>query len=220
MINFFKKPKQKATFYRSNEEWVNALSNQPDELAISELRQILIRGLKPALNKYVDRELNQFVEDVAQDALLKILSNVHTFRGESQFVSWAMKIAVREGLSELRRKKWQDISIGDLAGSDPEEEGAEINSRIFATNDPEPDRTTNQNMVLEKVINVIEQELSEKQKTAIMSLMVHEIPVTVVAEQMEVTRNALYKLVHDARLNLKNKMEAEGINPDEMLKEL
>ena len=220
MINLFKSPKKKIKSYRSNEEWVKSLSDQPDEFAISDLRQILIRGLKPALNKYVDRELNQFVEDVAQDALLKILANVHTFRGESRFVSWAMKIAVREGLSELRRKKWQDISIGDLAGTDPEEEGAEINSRIFATNDPEPDQSTHQNMVLEKVISMIENELSEKQKTAIMALMVHEIPVTVVAEQMGVTRNALYKLVHDARLNLKNKMMAEGMNPDDMLKDL
>jgi hypothetical protein len=32
--------------------------------------------------------------------------------------------------------------------------------------------------------------------------------------------NTLYKLVHDARLNLKKKMEAKGIDPEKMLKEL
>ena len=220
MINWFKRRKQEAKSYRTNEEWVESLSNPPDEDAVDDLRRYLIRGLKPALYKYVDRELDQFVEDVAQDALLKILDKIDTFRGESKFVSWAMKIAVREGLSELRRKKWQDISIGDLAGSDPEEEGSEINSEVFATDDPDPDDTTHEKMMLKKVMGIIEEELSEKQKKAIMLLMVQGMPVTVVAEQMGVTRNALYKLVHDARLNLKKKMGAQGIDPEKMLKQL
>lgn len=105
MLNWFKKRSQKAQTGRSNDEWVQSLTAPPDEQALVELRQLLIRGLKPALYKYIDRELDTFVEDVAQDALLKILAKVHTFRGESRFISWAMKIAVREGLSELRRKK-------------------------------------------------------------------------------------------------------------------
>ena len=220
MINWFKRRKQKAKSYRTNEEWVESLSNPSDEDAVDDLRRYLIRGLKPALYKYVDRELDQFVEDIAQDALLKILDKIDTFRGESKFVSWAMKIAVREGLSELRRKKWQDISIGDLAGSDPEEEGSEINSEVFSTDDPGPDETTHEKMMLKKVMGIVEEELSEKQKKAIMLLMVQGMPVTVVAEQMGVTRNALYKLVHDARLNLKKKMGAQGIDPEKMLKQL
>jgi len=220
MINWLNRRRQSEKAYRTNDDWVNSLSAPPDELAIKKLRAILVRGLKPALRKYVDQELEQFVEDVAQDALLKILANVDTFRAESKFITWAMKIAVREGLSELRRKKWQDISLNDLAGSDSENRRFEINSELFTNNDPKPDRETHQNMILEKVIHIIENELSEKQKTAIIALKIKEIPITVVADQMGVKRNALYKLVHDARLNLKNKMLADGINPADILKEL
>ncbi len=54
------------------------LSAPADETAIAELRQILVRGLKPALHQYVDYELDQFAEDIAQDALLKILANLET----------------------------------------------------------------------------------------------------------------------------------------------
>lgn len=75
-------------------------------------------------------------------------------------------------------------------------------------------------MILSKVLDIIENELSEKQKQAITAIMVHGISLTVVAEQMGTTRNALYKLIHDARVNLKKKMEAEGMDPDEILKEL
>ncbi|MFU8859282.1 MAG: RNA polymerase sigma factor [Cyclonatronaceae bacterium] len=204
---------------RSNEDWVALLSTPHDEKAISELRAILIRGLKPALNKYVDRDPDAFVEDVAQDALLKILDNIHTFKGESRFHAWALKIAVREGLSELRRKKWSDISINDLAGS-KNEDNREITDHRFASSDPAPDRVTHEGMMLNMVLTMIDEELSDKQKMAITSLMIHNMPISVVAEQMGVKRNALYKLVHDARLNLKNKMREKGINTDVFLNEM
>lgn len=47
--------------------------------------------------------------------------------------------------------------------------------------------------------------------------MIDQIPMTVVADMMDSNRNAIYKLVHDARMKLKQSMEAEGINPDEIL---
>jgi len=34
---------------------------------------------------------------------------------------------------------------------------------------------------------------------------------------MNMKRNALYKLLHDARLRLKKSMAAEGFNPEEIL---
>ena len=39
------------------------------------------------------------LEDFVQDALLKILAALDTFRGESLFTTWAQNIAVRVGLT-------------------------------------------------------------------------------------------------------------------------
>ncbi len=217
MLNWFKRRKKKRTSYRSNDEWIEDLQNPPDEGAIEDLRNILIRGLKPALAKYVDRELEQFVEDIAQDGLLKILDNIDTFRGESKFTTWAMKIAVREGLTELRRKRYDDISIEDLK---PEGEGEEVFSMAVSDDQPGPDRTTHEAQLMEKMKQIIDEELTKKQKQAIQALMVQGLPVSVVAEQMGTNRNALYKVVHDARLKIKNRFEVEGIDPDEMLNDL
>jgi len=155
MIHWFKKKKRnknKVSAPYTNDEWVELLSEPADNEAVRHLRMILIRGLKPALSKYIDRELDQFVEDVAQDGLLKILDNVHTFRGESKFTTWAMKIAVREGLTVLRRKRWENISINDLKGPNPDSDSGEIFSDIVATGDPGPELTTAQKMVLEKAL--------------------------------------------------------------------
>jgi len=131
-----------------------------------------------------------------------------------------MKVAVREGLSELRRKKYNDISLNDLVANDDESGRDEINQMSFTDENPSPERETHERMILQKVQKMIDEELTDKQKTAINALMMHGIPIEVVAEQMGTNRNALYKLVHDARLKMKERLMAEGIDPDEMLNQL
>jgi RNA polymerase sigma-70 factor (ECF subfamily) len=42
-------------------------------------------------------------EDAAQEAAVKIYRNLHLFRGESQFRTWALSIARNEGLGRLRK---------------------------------------------------------------------------------------------------------------------
>ena len=218
MINWFKRRFSQESSYETNEQSIAALSRPVEEQAVQKLREQLVRGLRSALYKYVDAELDQFVEDVAQDALLKILDNIDSFRGESKLITWAMKIAVREGLTELRRKKYDDSSIEDFKY--PDDEGRnELTSLTFATDLPGPDEATHEQLMLRKVLDIINNELTDKQKRAIKSLMIEGLSVTVVADQMNTNRNALYKLVHDARMKIKEKLEDAGINPEDIFNE-
>lgn len=130
-----------------------------------------------------------------------------------------MKIAVNEGLSELRRKKWSERSLNDLTISHENDKDQRIEFPVVDTQ-PGPDRKTHESMVVQNVLSIIENEMSPKQKQAMMALMVHDIPISIVAEQMGIKRNALYKLIHDARLNLKQKMLSSGIDPEEVLKQM
>jgi RNA polymerase sigma-70 factor (ECF subfamily) len=43
------------------------------------------------------------------------------------------------------------------------------------------------------------------------------VPLEEVARRMGTNRNALYKLLHDARLRLKHRLEREGLPPKELL---
>ena len=52
--------------------------------------------------------------DFAQEALIKITANLDSFRGESRFTTWAQKIAVNVALTELKRKRWRDVSLQEL----------------------------------------------------------------------------------------------------------
>lgn len=216
MLNWFKRRSQSSSSYQTNEEWISALTPPPEEAAIHQLRIYLVKGLKASLYKYVDRDLDDFVEDIAQDSIMKILEKYDTFRGDSKFTTWAMKVAVREGYTELRKKRHKDISLEEYSSYDSEEkEALEIEHEQAG-----PDQIVHESMLVQKVMSIMEEELTDKQQKVLQHLMIDEIPMTVVCEMMDSNRNAIYKLVHDARLKLKNRLVVEGINPEEILNEM
>ncbi len=59
------------------------------------MRAILVRGLQAVLAQRVPARAGVLAEDFAQEALVKILESLDTFRSESRFTTWAQKIAVR-----------------------------------------------------------------------------------------------------------------------------
>ena len=56
-------------------------------------------------------DLEAFAEDIAQQSVLKVLEKQETFLGQSQFLTWATKVAIRIGLSELRHARWKETSL-------------------------------------------------------------------------------------------------------------
>ena len=101
---------------RTNQEWLDALRGPGRDEALADLRAFLVRGLGYALagRPGVDDSL---LEDFAQEALLKILAGLDSFRGESRFTTWAQKIAVRVALTELRPHRWRDVSLDEMTRS-------------------------------------------------------------------------------------------------------
>jgi RNA polymerase sigma-70 factor (ECF subfamily) len=198
---------------RSNEEWIAALSQPGPEYdaALEELRLLLVRGLGYALSRRhgIDDAL---LEDFAQDALLRILGSLDTFRGESRFTTWAQKIAVRVAYTELRRHRWRDVSLDDLTGS-PD---ADFTPSFMADPSVGPEQQAIQHSVLETVRRVIDEDLTDKQREALVAK-IQGMPLEEVARRMGSNRNALYKLLHDARQRLKDRLLAEGLAPEEIL---
>jgi RNA polymerase sigma-70 factor (ECF subfamily) len=153
------------------------------------------------------------VEETTQETLLRVLSHLHTFEGRSKFTTWVHKIAVRIAITELRRKRWKDTSLDDLL----EGEGAMEGLGVMAEGGPGPETTTEQSELMGQVQRIIAEELTEKQRNAIVAIRIHGMPVEEVARRMDMTRNALYKLIHDARLSLKSRLEETGLSVEELL---
>jgi RNA polymerase sigma-70 factor (ECF subfamily) len=197
---------------RTNEEWLADLRGPDQDLALTDLRTTLKRGLTFALASRPNVD-EAAIEDFCQDALLKILDNLDTFRGESQFTTWAQKIAVNTAFTELRRRRWQDISLNGIVEARDGDESLAI--LTDSTAGPEQEATTQQLFAM--VHRMIDQELTEKQRKAMTAAVFKGMPLQEVARRMGTNRNALYKLLHDARKRLKKRMQAEGLSVDDLL---
>jgi RNA polymerase sigma-70 factor (ECF subfamily) len=197
---------------RTNEEWLAALRGPERDEALVGLRAFLVRGLGYALSSRSDVD-DQILEDFSQDALLKILDNLDTFRGESRFTTWAQKIAVNVAFTELRRLRWQDTSLDELT------EGFSLDfvPDMLVDRSAGPDQQATQRIFLESLRRLIATELTDRQRQALVAVRIHGMPLEEVARRMGTNRNALYKLLHDARQRLKRKMEAEGLSPQDVL---
>jgi RNA polymerase sigma-70 factor (ECF subfamily) len=197
---------------RTNQEWLTDLRGPERDEALADLRAFLVRGLGYAFASRSDVD-EAILEDFAQDALLKILAALDTFRGESKFTTWAQKIAVRVGLTELRRRRWQDVSLNGMV----EARGMDFTPEAMVDRTAGPDQQAMQHMLLDKLRQLIATELTDKQRQALVAVRIQGMPLEEVARRMGTNRNALYKLLHDARQRLKKKMEAEGLTPEEVL---
>lgn len=203
-----------AVLLTTNEAWLEALRGPGRDEALQQLRTILVRGLQAVLAQRVPGRAEALAEDFAQEALVKILESLDTFRSESRFTTWAQKIAVRIAFTELRRKRWQDVSLQDLT---PEGGPTPL---AFATAEPSPAEMTNLRLLVEQIQQIMQETLSERQRTALTAVMIREMPLEEVARRMDTNRNALYKLLHDARKRIKKELEKRGISPEEILAQL
>lgn len=197
---------------RSNQEWLVDLQGAQRDLAIADLRLTLLRGLRYGMANYSVTEAD--LEDFVQEALVKALENLASYRGEALFTTWAQKIAARVALSELRRRRWRNVSLQDLLA---EHEDSDFTPSVLTDQGSDPAQIALRRMMLEKVQRMIAEELTAKQQQAMLAVMQGGMPLQEVAVRMGTNRNALYKLLHDARQRLKNRMEREGLSPNEVL---
>lgn len=203
---------------RTNEQWLSDLRTPgPDqEVALADLREIVYKGLPYALGKWLpadDPHLDPLIEEVTQDTLLRVLSRLDTFEGRSQFTTWVHKIAVRIALTELRRRKWRDVSLDSLIEDQP----ISASLRLMADKKSGPETSAEQSDMIDQIERLISEELTEKQRQAMIAISIQGMPLEEVARRMNTSRNALYKLMHDARLRLKRRLAQEGLTPQDVL---
>lgn len=191
----------------TNETWLTHLSgNGPEQQAVlSQLRDALVRNLHRALSSHAAAN-DAFIEDAVQDALVRILERLSQFEGRSQFVTWATSIAIRVAMSELRRSRWKDVSIDEVASrlsmtASSDESAAAMQLERFA--------------IVEKMYEIIEHQLTEKQRAVLLGEL-RGVPQDEIVRHLGTNRNAVYKLGHDARRRLKQGMENAGYHADDI----
>ena len=207
---------------RTNEEWLRELSaaGEAQADAIAELRTYLLRAALYSLTQAQSTlahlspaEIGHMAEDCAQDALLAILQHLPEFRGDSKFTTWAYRFAVNTALVAARRESRKSVSLDELL-EDSEWPALPLQSDLIAVN---PDRAALQAEMWRVVREVIDQDLTERQRQALKGMIFDEVPIDEIARHFGSNRNAIYKLLHDARRSLKARLEARGFTVREIL---
>jgi RNA polymerase sigma-70 factor, ECF subfamily len=202
---------------RTNEEWVADLRAGGDRQAqaLEDLRAVILRGLPYAIAGRLDPNSPQseaLTEEVVQETLMRVLKYLESFEGRSQFTTWAHKIAVRAALTELRRVRWREVPLPEMEMN----EEIDTSHREIADAEASPEEQVAQAEMMSRVNRIIMEELTDKQRTALLAMM-EGFPLEETARRLGTNRNALYKMLHDARLRLKKRLEKEGLTPAEVL---
>ncbi len=192
-----------------NDEWIQRLTGaEPDRgQAIAELRDLLVRGLTKSLSARYGTGLQ--AEDVVQDALLKILASLDRFEGRSRFTTWAMAIATRVGISELRRKHYQNVSLDSMTTGD------NLTFEFVAADMESADNRIDRRRLLDILQRLVDSELTEKQRVAMQGFL-DGLTVEEIARRTGSNRNAVYKLIHDGRNRLRKGFSESGITADDV----
>ncbi|WP_437571678.1 sigma-70 family RNA polymerase sigma factor [Sorangium sp. So ce542] len=192
---------------RTNEEWLRLLGEPEAQAsaAVAELRHVVRGGLQRALAGRAGVG-DAVIDDLTQDATLKVLGALGSFRGASRFTTWAIAISIRVALTELRRARWKDVSLDQLT------EGAGEPIPIAA---PDASAHVARERMIAALYQVLDTELTDRQRRALVAEL-RGMPQVEIAEQLGTTRNALYKLTHDARLKLRGGLAAAGFGEDDV----
>lgn len=207
---------------RTNAEWLRILTTPGSDqsAALDELRQILLRAALFTFNRNAADlqrlsydEVVRLAEDCAQDALLAVLSHLDEFRGDSKFTTWAYKFAVNQALTTARRAHWRDIPLETML---PDGDGYEW-LEVASGSGEDPDQQIELSEIVLVIKDIIRNELTPRQQIVLKLMVFDEVPMDVVVERLETNRNAVYKLLHDARKKVKQQLEARGFGVEDSL---
>lgn len=194
----------------SDESWVGDLGSDGPEgdAALRRLHAILLRAsrhqvwqLRGMLPHAGTDDLTDLAVQAADEAAMSVLRRLDSFQGRSRFSTWAYKFAIYQAGVEVRKQAWRHREIAlsdhiDLVGlTDPASSPAEL---LEATE------------LARAVERAIATSLTPHQRRIALALVVDEIPIDVLAERLNTSRNALYKTLHDARRRLRAALIESG----------
>jgi len=164
-------------------------------IALAEVRR------RSASTPVTGPELDDIGHQAAGDAMLAILAKLGDFRGESRFLTWAYKFVILEVSSKLGRHYWRDPPavldaeqwerLPDRLGVAPEQHAAAAG-------------------LLAEVRRVIDDELTAHQRRIFVAIVVDGIPLDALSARLDLPRNAIYKVIFDARRKIRGELVAKG----------
>jgi RNA polymerase sigma-70 factor (ECF subfamily) len=184
---------------RTNEEWMADLRAGGDRQAqaLEDLRGILVQRLFPSLLEKFSAggaHIEAHVNSIIDKTIAQVNENLDSFEGQSGFILWMFKFGVRQTLFEFRRQRWQGVSADKGL--------ADIPSKMYDM--------LERDEFMQYIHRVFKEELTENQRMALRAMIMVRMPKEEVAQRLGMERCDYFKMIHDARLRMKRRLEMDG----------
>jgi RNA polymerase sigma-70 factor (ECF subfamily) len=198
-------------------EWLRALTQTgPErEAAVARLHEMLVRIARGEVARRGPRlritgpELEDLAYQAAADAVLAVIGKIGQFRGESRFTTWAYKFVIFEVSAKIGRHFWRHPSV-------PLD--AENWDRLPDRFGFGPAQEAEWRDLLAALRRAVDTELTPRQRQVFVAIVLNDIPLDALVAELASNRNAIYKMVFDARRKLRAALAANGYLGEEDLR--
>ena len=177
------------------------------EAALRRLHELLVRVARAEVARRGPRvritgpELDDLACQAAADALMAITGKLGQFRGESRFTTWACKFAIFEVSAKIGRHFWRHPAV-------PLD--AEDWDRLPGRFGFDPAQEAEWRDLLAAVRRAVDDELTPRQRQVFVAIVLNNVPLDALALELASNRNAIYKMLFDARRKLRAALAANG----------
>ena len=190
-------------------QWVRVLSGTGPqrEAGLARLHELLLRIARAELQRrrgqfrVTGPELDDLAYQAAADALLAIDLKLGQFRGDSRFTTWAYKFVIFEVSAKIGRHFWAHPAV--LMD-------AEDWDRLPGRFGFDPAQEAEWRDLLAALRRAVEDELTPRQRQVFVAIVLNDAPLDTLALELASNRNAIYKMLFDARRKLRAALAANG----------
>jgi RNA polymerase sigma-70 factor (ECF subfamily) len=192
--------------------WLRSLgaSGPERDTATAQLYALLLRIARGQLRRQAGRlpvagpELDDLAHQAAADALLAITARLDRFRGDSRFTTWAYRFVVFAVSATVAEHGCRPPAV-PLQDVDP--------GRLPAAAGADPAREAESRELAGALRRAIEERLTDRQRRVFTAHVLHGRPLDTLTAELGISRNTLYKTLHDARRKLRTSLVTAGYLP-------
>jgi RNA polymerase sigma-70 factor, ECF subfamily len=190
-------------------EWLRLLAGPGPRpaAALEQLHGMLLRIARGEVARRGPRlpisgpELDDLAYEAAADALVEVTAKIGRFRGESRFTTWAYKFVIFEVSAKIGRHFWRHPAV-------PLE--AEDWDRLSARFGFDPAYQAEWRDLLAALRRAVDTELTPRQREVFVAIVLNNMPLDTLVLSLGSSRNAIYKVLFDARRKLRAALAANG----------
>jgi RNA polymerase sigma-70 factor (ECF subfamily) len=201
----------------ASQSWLDGLrapSPRHDQ-CVRELHALLLRVARREVNRRrallggaTGPELDDLAHQAAGDALLAIIDNLSSYRGLSRFTTWAYRFVINHVSNKTRQHLWSGrrVMFNDA-------DWDRLPDRLQVS----PYRRSEQRAQLDALRAAVNTNLTARQREVFVSVALNEVPIDIVALRLDSNRNAIYKILFDARTKLRASLLEAGYPIEETI---